>query len=197
MGCSNPHPHCQIWASDFLPTEPSKKDVTQLNYYLAKGRPMLLDYLADESKAPRERIILENSSWVVLVPFWATWPFEVMLMPKEHVIRLDLLNEYQKRGLCDVMKNLLVIYDNLFQTDFPYSMGWHGAPTGNLIDRNNDHWQLHALYYPPLVRSATIKKFMVGYEMLAMPQRDITPELASSILKALPLTHYTEKSEVA
>lgn len=189
MGCSNPHPHCQIWASSYLPDEARVKDRAQLQYYQQHNRPMLLDYVNQEM-ARKERIVLENNDWIVVVPFWACWPFETMLLPKQHVVRLDDLTDFQKQTLADIMKRLLTKYDNLFGISFPYSMGWHGAPTAELSKRDNKHWQLHAVYYPPLLRSATVKKFMVGYEMLAQAQRDITPEQASEQLKSSSEIHY-------
>uniref|UniRef100_T1IWR3 Galactose-1-phosphate uridylyltransferase n=1 Tax=Strigamia maritima TaxID=126957 RepID=T1IWR3_STRMM len=175
MGCSNPHPHCQIWASSFLPDEPRIKDKMQLEYYRKHGRPLLLDYIEIELKK-KDRIVAENEHWLILVPYWATWPFETMLLPKRHVLRLQDLKREEKESLAAAMKLLLTKYDNLFQVSFPYSMGWHGAPTGDYFEEDNQHWQLHALYFPPLLRSANVKKFMVGYEMLAQVQRDLTPE---------------------
>ncbi|XP_023242408.1 galactose-1-phosphate uridylyltransferase-like isoform X3 [Centruroides sculpturatus] len=188
QGCSNPHPHCQIWASSFLPNIPSKEETAQKNYYEKHGTAMLLEYLKEELKR-KERIVLENEHWVVLVPYWATWPYETLLLPKRRVSRLVDLNDGEKHSLAYIMKQHLTKYDNLFETSFPYSMGWHGAPTG---DFNSDasHWQLHAHYFPPLLRSATIKKFMVGYEMLAQPQRDLTAEQAAEKLRSLSEVHY-------
>ncbi|GAU88527.1 hypothetical protein RvY_01212 [Ramazzottius varieornatus] len=184
MGCSNPHPHCQVWATAFLPNEPSKKDFHQKQYFAKHGRPLLVDYVAQELQK-RERIVVETDHWVVLVPFWAVWPFEVMLLPKRHVRRLTDLNDEEKRGLAETMIGLLSKYDRLFDISFPYSMGWHGAPTGQYLEQDTQHWQLHASYYPPLLRSATIQKFMVGFELLAGPQRDLTPEQAADRLRSL------------
>lgn len=192
MGCSNPHPHCQIWASSFVPNEPKLKDIYQKAYYEKTGRPLLVDYVAQELEK-RERIVLESDHWVALVPFWAVWPYETMLAPKRHITRLYELNAAEKADLADVMKRLLTKYDNLFETSFPYSMGWHGAPTGKHLNEDVSHWQLHAAYLPPLLRSATVKKFMVGYEMLALPQRDLTPEQAAETLRLLPEVHYTTR----
>ncbi|PIK41143.1 putative galactose-1-phosphate uridylyltransferase-like [Apostichopus japonicus] len=124
----------------------------------------------------QERIVVENSSWLVVVPYWATWPYETMLLPKRHILRLSDLTEAEVKDLAEITKKLLTKYDNLFETTFPYSMGWHGAPTGSKLREDQSHWQLHAMYYPPLLRSATVKKFMVGYEMLAQSQRDLTAE---------------------
>ncbi|XP_067122514.1 galactose-1-phosphate uridylyltransferase-like [Centruroides vittatus] len=188
QGCSNPHPHCQIWASSFLPNTPSKEDKIQKNFYIKHGTPMLLEYLHEESKR-KERIILENKHWVVLVPFWAVWPYETLLLPKRHVTRLADLNKEEKYSLAEIMKRHLTKYDNLFKTSFPYSMGWHGAPTGNDHTRAN-YWQLHAHYFPPLLRSANVKKFTVAYEMLCQSQRDLTPEQAAHRLRSLSEVHY-------
>ena len=186
MGCSNAHPHGQIWASSYLPEEPKKEDLKQAEYLKNKGTLLLLDYLEAELNY-KDRIVVENDTWVCLVPFWAIWPFETMLLPKQHVLRLEDLDDAQKQGLSEIMKSLLVRYDNIFNTSFPYSMGWHGAPYN---DNDNRHWQLHAHYYPPLLRSATVKKFMVGYEMLGNAQRDITPELAAGMIRKQSDIHY-------
>lgn len=191
MGASNPHPHGQIWASDALPNEPAKEDASQRSYHLTTFSPMLKDYLQEELKTG-ERVILENDHWVALVPYWAVWPYEAMLLPRAHVLRLPDLGDDQRNALADILKQLLTRYDNLFQTIFPYSMGWHGAPFSR---SRNKHWQLHAHFYPPLLRSATVKKFMVGYEMLAEPQRDLTPEQAAENLRALPDKHFLEGTD--
>ncbi|XP_036355653.1 galactose-1-phosphate uridylyltransferase isoform X2 [Octopus sinensis] len=175
MGCSNPHPHCQVWASSFIPNEPAVKDNTQRKYFNKHGSPMLVDYVKRELDA-KLRVVLCNDHWVWLVPFWAVWPYETMLLPRRHVLHLQDLSKDEKNSLASIMKQLLTKYDNLFETSFPYSMGWHGAPTGFHLNSDQKHWQLHAIYYPPLLRSAKIKKFMVGYEMLAQPQRDLTAE---------------------
>ena len=181
MGCSNPHPHCQVWASSFLPNEARKEDLHQREYFRKYRTQLLLDYLKYEIGEKR-RIVAENKDWVVVVPFWAVWPFETLLLPRRHVLRLTELNDSERRTLSEIIKILLSKYDNLFKVEFPYSMGWHGAP----YDENaNSHWQLHAHYYPPLLRSSMIKKFMVGYEMLAEPQRDISPEAAAEKLHNL------------
>lgn len=189
MGCSNPHPHCQIWSSKFIPNEVRVKDKTQMLYYEKYNRPMLVDYLQQEIHK-KERIVLENSSWGVVVPYWAVWPFETMLIPKRHILRIQDLTSQERDDLAEIMQKLLSKYDNMFNTSFPYSMGWHGAPTGDYYTKNNDHWQLHAIYIPPLLRSASIKKFMVGYELLAQPQRDLNPEMAAEKLKNLSDVHY-------
>jgi UDPglucose--hexose-1-phosphate uridylyltransferase len=185
MGCSNPHPHGQIWALDALPNEPFKEDRAQHRYREENGRSLLLDYLHLELEQ-QERLVVENDHWVALVPYWAVWPFELLLLPRRHVLRLPDLGEPERDALADILKRLLTRYDNLFETAFPYSMGWHGAPFGG----ENNHWQLHAHFYPPLLRSATVKKFMVGYEMLGEPQRDLTAEQAAERLRALSEVHY-------
>ncbi|XP_062898136.1 galactose-1-phosphate uridylyltransferase [Mobula hypostoma] len=189
MGCSNPHPHCQVWASSFLPNEPRLADRTQRDYFNSHGVPMLVEYAKLESQK-KERIVVENEEWLAIVPYWATWPFQTLLLPKRHILRLQDLSGKERESLASIMKRLLTKYDNLFEVSFPYSMGWHGAPTGQLCFDDNRHWQLHAHYYPPLLRSATIKKFMVGYEMLAQAQRDLTPEQAAERLRNLPEAHY-------
>jgi UDPglucose--hexose-1-phosphate uridylyltransferase len=186
MGASNPHPHGQIWASDQIPTEPAKEDAQQQKYFDETGDVLLLKY-ADLETTHKERIVVTSQHWLALVPYWATWPFETLLLPRRHVLRFPDLDGEQRGDLASILKTLLTNYDNLFETSFPYSMGWHGAP----IDQGDyPYWQLHAHFYPPLLRSATVKKFMVGYEMLAEPQRDLTPEQAAQRLRDLPDTHY-------
>lgn len=186
MGCSNPHPHGQIWASDFLPNEAVAEDGNQAAYFADNGAPMLLDYAQRESR-DGSRTVAENDDWIAVVPYWATWPFEVLLMPKSHVRRMPDLTESQRAGLSEVLQATCIRYDNLFETEFPYTMGWHGAPFDG---QANDHWQLHAHFYPPLLRSASVRKFMVGYEMLAEAQRDLTAETAAAQLRALSSIHY-------
>ncbi len=188
MGCSNPHPHGQIWASDFLPNEPAQEDRQQRVYQQAHGQPLLVDYLARETEEDA-RIVVQNQHWVALLPFWAVWPYETLLLPRRHVPRLPELSAEERDSLADLLKRLTIRYDNLFQVSFPYSMGWHGAPAG---ESDTGHWQLHAHFYPPLLRSANVKKFMVGYEMLAQAQRDLTPEQAAQTLRALPEIHCQE-----
>ncbi len=186
MGCSNPHPHGQIWASDSLPNEPGKEDARQSEYFQKNGTLLLQDYLARELEL-KERIIVENEYWVVVIPFWALWPYETLLLPKQHIPSMDVLPEDAKAPLAQILKTFLSAYDKLFGCSFPYSMGWHGTP-GKSADGsmgNSNYWQLHAHFYPPLLRSATVKKFMVGYEMLGEPQRDITPEQAAAKLRDL------------
>ncbi len=179
MGCSNPHPHGQIWAGSALPNEPAKESRRQRAYYREKGSVLLLDYLKEELQAG-ERIVFENDHWVVLVPYWAIWPFETMVLPREPVRRLPELKPTQRHSLAGILKKLLPAYDRLFKVSFPYSGGWHGAPFG---PGHYAGWQFHGHFYPPLLRSASIKKFMVGYELLAEAQRDLTPETAAEILR--------------
>ena len=188
MGCSNPHPHCQVWASDFIPEEPFKENRCQREYLATRGSNLLLAYLAGERRK-KERIVAENEEWVCLVPYWAVWPFETLLLPTRHTLRLSEMGAAQCDGLAAIMQELLVKYDNIFGTSFPYSMGWHGAPADG---EDNGHWQLHAHYYPPLLRSAEIRKFMVGYEMLGCPQRDILPEQAAELIRRQSPVHYTQ-----
>ena len=189
MGCSNPHPHGQIWAGDWLPNEVKSEDDNQRTYYKKNNSVLLLDYIKLEQEQD-ERIIVENEDWIGLVPYWAMWPFEMILLPKRHIQRITDLNEKERISLSSILKRLLTRYDNLFEVSFPYSMGWHGAPFNS---QKNDHWQLHAHFYPPLLRSSTVKKFMVGYEMMAEGQRDITAEQAAKHLKDLSEIHYKEQ----
>ncbi|HBY06384.1 MAG TPA: galactose-1-phosphate uridylyltransferase [Chloroflexi bacterium] len=188
MGSSNPHPHGQIWAQNFLPNEPAKEDENQHEYFSETGHPLLMDYLEMELKE-QQRIVVENAGWLAVIPYWAIWPFEILLLPKRHVQRLPDLSEAERQMLAEILKGLLARYDNLFETSFPYSMGWHGAPGW---DDSRPSWQLHAHFYPPLLRSATVKKFMVGYEMMAEAQRDITAEQAAERLRALSEVHYKQ-----
>jgi len=180
MGCSNPHPHGQIWALDSLPNEPFKEDRQQRAYFAEHGRSLLLDYARLEAEVGT-RVIAQNDDWLALVPFWAVWPFETMVLPRRPVARLPDLSDPERSRLADLFKRLLTGYDNLFGVSFPYSMGWHGAPFG--AEAETGPWQLHAHFYPPLLRSASVKKFMVGYEMLAEPQRDLTPEQGAARLR--------------
>lgn len=184
MGCSNPHPHGQIWALNALPTEPAAEDRQQRAYLDAHGSPLLVDYAARE-RALGHRVVYENDFFQAVVPYWATWPFETLITPRRHVARLPDLSPAERGGLADLFSKALASYDQLFGVSFPYSMGWHGAP---FDDDAHEHWQLHAHIYPPLLRSATVKKFMVGYEMLAEPQRDLTPEQAAARLRELAPT---------
>lgn len=191
MGCSNPHPHGQIWASSFLPRIPEQEEIAQKNYSAKHGKPMLMDYLEQELQRG-VRIVEQNQHWVMLVPYWATWPFEYLLLPRRHVKRLPELTKEEQASLAEILKKSLIRYDNLFETSFPYSMGWHGAPNDG---GNYEHWQLHAHFYPPLLRSATVKKFMVGYEMLAESQRDLTPEQAAQRLRETGQVHYKQAAK--
>jgi UDPglucose--hexose-1-phosphate uridylyltransferase len=185
MGASSPHPHGQVWASNSLPTHAIKEDRHQNAYLASHDSNLLVDYAAAES-TESSRIVLESEQWLACVPYWATWPFETMIIPKRHVLRLPDLTTEDRDALADLLKQLLTTYDNLFATPFPYSMGWHGAPFN---DQSNDHWQLHAHLYPPLLRSASVRKFMVGYELLGEAQRDLTPEQAAKQLRALSDVH--------
>ena len=192
MGCSNPHPHGQIWAGDFLPEEPAKEDLSQNEYFQGHGRPLLLDYAAEELR-DRSRIVVEGEHWFVVVPYWALWPFETLLLPKkDHVTRLTSLPENHLSDLAETMRRLLIRYDNLFECSFPYSMGWHGAPfLSGETENPESYWQLHAHFYPPLLRSSSVKKFVVGYEMLGEGQRDLTAEQAAERLRSLPTERYS------
>jgi len=186
MGCSNPHPHGQVWAETVLPNEPFKEDRQQVLYFKENDSIMLLDYINIESEQ-KDRIVLENEHWMVVVPFWAVWPFETLLLPRRHVLQLPDLTNEERDSLAKILKSLLVKYDNLFNISFPYTIGWHGAPTD---PGNYTHWQLHAHFYPPLLRSSTVKKFVVGYEMLSEAQRDLTQEQAAERLRNLSDIHY-------
>jgi UDPglucose--hexose-1-phosphate uridylyltransferase len=188
MGCSNPHPHGQVWANSFLPNEVEHEDRLQRAYFQQHQSSMLLDYVQREL-ADGSRTVVETEHWLAVVPYWAAWPFETLLLPKHSVQRITDLSTAQSRDLAVALKKLTSRYDNLFQCSFPYSMGWHGAPFN---DADNCHWQLHAHFYPPLLRSATVRKFMVGYEMLAETQRDLTAEQAAERLRAVSDIHYRE-----
>lgn len=189
MGCSNPHPHGQIWANSFLPNEVAREDKAQRQYFEKHGSVLLVDYAKRELEL-KERIVVETEHWLAVVPYWAVWPFETLLLPKAHVKRLTELSTEQSADLAVILKKLTTKYDNLFETSFPYSMGFHAAPFNG---EDNEHWQLHAHFYPPLLRSATVRKFMVGYEMLGESQRDLTAEQAADRLRALNEVHYKER----
>lgn len=189
MGCSNPHPHGQLWASDFLPNEIAREDEGQKHYFEAHGRVMLQDYAQAESERG-ERVVVDNSHWLAVVPYWAVWPFETLVLPKRHVARITDLTDAEKDALADLIMRLTTRYDNLFETEFPYSMGWHGAP---MLTGDTRYWQVHAHFYPPLLRSATVRKFMVGYEMLAEAQRDMTAESAAERLRSLSDRHFNQR----
>ncbi len=186
MGCSNPHPHGQIWASSELPNEIHKENIKQAKYFEIHGRSLLQDYLTLELKK-QERIVDKNEHFAVLVPFWATWPYETIIISKRHVQDISLFSEEEKEALAAILKSILVRYDNLFGVSFPYSAGMHQQPVN---DGFHESWHWHFHFYPPLLRSATVKKFMVGYEMLANPQRDITAEWAAEKLRNMPTVHY-------
>lgn len=188
MGCSQPHPHGQIWAHNHYSTEINKENEQQLKYFLTHERPLLADYL-DREIALDERIVCINAHWVVLVPYWAKWPFETLLICRDDARDFISLNIEQKRSLAEILKKITVKYDNLFATSFPYSMGWHCAPADLT---NSEHWRMHAHFYPPLLRSASIKKHMVGYEMLAESQRDLTPEQAAAVIRETSEIHFKD-----
>lgn len=189
MGCSNPHPHGQVWAQQQLPTLAARKQERFADYHRTHGRAMLADYVEREIQL-QERVVFQNRDWLVVVPYWAAWPYETLLLPRFELTRLSELGAEQAVTLADAIQRLTTLYDNLFHVSFPYSMGWHGAP----FDRQtHPEWRVHAHFFPPLLRSATVRKFMVGYEMLAEAQRDLTPEQAAERLRFLPTTHY--KSE--
>lgn len=182
MGCSSPHPHGQVWATDYLPDEVALEDDRQHEHHARHGRPLLVDYVRQEL-ADGARTVVETEHWLAVVPFWASWPFETLLLPKAQVPRLTALDDAQQRDLALALKRLTSRYDNLFGVSFPYSMGWHEAPHD---DRDPAPWQLHAHFFPPLQRSATIRKFMAGFELLGETQRDLTPEQAAERLRAVP-----------
>ena len=189
MGCSSPHPHGQIWASSSVPSLPATEDRNQHAWMARHNNNMLLE-IAQRESTDGIRVVVETDFWIAIVPFWASWPFETLLLPRFSVQRITDLTDPQKTDLAHAIQSLTICYDNLFQCSFPYSMGWHGAP----FDGNeNAHWQLHAHFYPPLLRSAEIRKFMVGYEMMAEAQRDLTPEQAAERLRACSGEHYRKR----
>jgi len=190
MGASNPHPHCQIWSTGFLPDEPAAEALAQRDHLARTGDCLLCDYLAAE-RAAAERTVCENEHFTALVPWWATWPFEILLLSRRHLGALPELSESERDGLADLLLRLTIRYDNLFETAFPYTMGFHQSPcTGQAYPE----WHFHAHFYPPLLRSATVRKFMVGFEMLGMPQRDITAEEAARRLRACSEQHFWPRS---
>ncbi len=188
MGCSNPHPHGQVWAQSSIPVEVAKEIEQQQRYFKIHKRTLLSDYVEQEIRK-QERIVEENSTFVCLVPFWAVWPFETMIVPKRQAASLADLTRDEKMDFADMYRKLTIKYDNLFETSFPYSAGIHQAPTDGL---DHPEWHMHMHFYPPLLRSASVKKFMVGYEMMANAQRDITAEQSSQRLKGLPTKHYKQ-----
>jgi UDPglucose--hexose-1-phosphate uridylyltransferase len=181
MGASNPHPHCQIWGTSSLPNEPAKEQYSLRNHLESQHKCLLCEY-ANTEKSLGGRVVFENEGFIVLVPFWAVWPFETMILPLKHLPDLSVLNRDQIVQLAEVVKKLTASYDRLFNTPFPYSMGFHQRPTDG---KDHPEWHLHAHFFPPLLRSASVRKFMVGFELLGTPQRDITPELAAQRLREL------------
>ena len=186
MGCSNPHPHGQIWANYTVPNEPRKEQAALTDYQKRHGSCLLCDYVELERSAG-ERVVCENEHFVALVPFWAVWPFEVLLCSRSHVADIAALDSSARSALADILKRITTRFDNLFETSFPYTMGFHQQPTDGV---HHSEWHLHAHFCPPLLRSATVRKFMVGYELLDAPQRDITPEYAAEKLRSLSEQHY-------
>ncbi len=186
MGCSNPHPHGQIWAQETIPEEPGKELKQQAEYFKKHGRTLLEDYLRIELEK-KERVVTENAHFVAVVPFWAFWPFETLIISRRAFSRFTDLNQEEKEGLADIIRKITIKYDNIFNTSFPYSAGFHPAPTDG---EPHPEWHFHMHFYPPLLRSATIKKFRVGYEMLGNPQRDITAEYSAGLLRECPDVHY-------
>jgi len=189
MGASNPHPHGQIWATATLPNEPSREQ----DAFLARHSCLLCEYVALEVRGG-ERVVCDNAAFVAVVPFWAVWPFETLVLPRRHARALDELSPNERDALADILKRLTTRYDNLFETPFPYSMGFHGRPADGMA---HSEWHLHAHFYPPLLRSATVRKFMVGFEMLGSPQRDLTPETAAEQLRAMSEEHYRDRQPIA
>ena len=190
MGASNPHPHCQLWATEYLPNDPERERESFARYRVEHGSCLLCDYAAREAQLA-ERIVCENDAFVALVPFWAVWPFETLVLSRRHVGSIAALAGAERDALADVLKRLTTRYDNLFEAPFPYSMGFHQEPTNEAA---GEGWHLHAHFYPPLLRSATIRKFMVGFELLGSPQRDVTPEEAAARLRALSEVHYSVRT---
>ncbi|MGH9589852.1 MAG: galactose-1-phosphate uridylyltransferase, partial [Terracidiphilus sp.] len=186
MGASNPHPHCQIWSSDYVPDEPAAETASQRRHLDRTGRCLLCDYL-DTERAAQTRVIFENDQFVALVPWWAVWPFEVLIVSRAHRAALPQFSPEERDALASALKRMTTRYDNLFETSFPYTMGFHQAP---LDAADHPEWHFHAHFYPPLLRSATVRKYMVGFEMLGMPQRDITPESAAGRLRACSEQHF-------
>jgi UDPglucose--hexose-1-phosphate uridylyltransferase len=186
MGCSNPHPHCQVWAESSIPVEPAKETLRLETYNREKGKCILCEYLDIELR-DKERLVFENDGFAVVVPFWATWPFEAMIISKRHIQNLSQFDDGTIIEFASALKHLTVRYDNLFEVSFPYSSGIHQSPTDGLP---HQEWHFHMHFYPPLLRSATVKKFMVGYEMMANPQRDLTAELAAARLRETSDKHY-------
>jgi UDPglucose--hexose-1-phosphate uridylyltransferase len=189
LGASNPHPHCQIWANQEVPNFPLREIHAQSAFFENEEKCLLCQYLGAET-ARRDRIVCENEAFVALVPYWAVWPFETMILSRRHLASLAELDPVEQKALAEILRRLTIRYDNLFQTAFPYSMGFHQKPTDGA---EHPEFHFHAHYFPPLLRSATVQKFMVGYELLAAPQRDITAESAAERLRNLPEVHYLAK----
>lgn len=187
MGASNPHPHCQIWATEHIPDEPAAELAAQQEYKAETGHCLLCDYAALEAKEG-QRVVVENEDFLAVVPWWAVWPFETLVVARSHFGAMPEMSLSQRNGLADILKKLTTRYDNLFETSFPYTMGFHQSPTDG---KDHSEWHFHAHFYPPLLRSASVRKFMVGFEMLGMPQRDITPETAAERLRNLKDIHFT------
>ena len=181
MGASNPHPHCQVWATAAVPGEPHKELLAQRSYWQTRGRCLLCDYIELEQREGT-RIIFENEGFVGLVPFWAVWPFEILMISRRHLGSMNEFSDADSRTLADMLHRVTFTYNKVFDVSFPYSMGFHQSPTDNAT---HPEWHFHVHFYPPLLRSATIRKFMVGFEMLGTPQRDITAEIAAERLKQL------------
>jgi UDPglucose--hexose-1-phosphate uridylyltransferase len=186
MGASNPHPHGQIWSTDFVPDEPAAESHAQAEHLSRTGSCLLCDYLREEETIG-ERIVFVNEYFAAIVPWWAVWPFEVLLVSRRHLGSMPQLSDLERDGLADALKRITTRFDNLFETSLPYTMGFHQTPTDG---REHPEWHFHAHFYPPLLRSATVRKFMVGFEMLGMPQRDITAESAAERLRACSERHF-------
>jgi UDPglucose--hexose-1-phosphate uridylyltransferase len=186
MGASNPHPHCQVWATSSIPDAPARELATQRAYLKAHGRCLLCDYIQLEEKQ-QVRVVCQNEGFLVLVPFWAVWPFEVLVCSRRHFGSMNDFSADDVGALARVLHQVTATYDKVFNVPFPYSMGFHQSPTdgGGPVKTDHPEWHFHAHFYPPLLRSATIRKFMVGFEMLGMPQRDVTPESAAERLREL------------
>jgi UDPglucose--hexose-1-phosphate uridylyltransferase len=181
MGASNPHPHGQIWATSILPNEVERERHTQQAYHATHGRPLLVDYAAAELKEG-VRVVSSNAHWVALVPYWAVWPFEMLVLPRRQLAAFDEFRPEEEDSLAKLLQSIAAVYDRVFEVPFPYSMGWHPRPSRS---QPSNAWTLHAHFFPPLLRSATVRKFQVGFEMLGMPQRDLTPEAAAARLREL------------
>jgi len=191
MGASNPHPHSQIWAASSIPNEPAK-EISAQTHYLQRHNACLVCEVLKEEQQRKERVVVANEAFTALVPFWAIWPFEVLLVANRHCGSLMDLSPDEVTGLAAILQAVTTRFDNLFEVPFPYSMGFHQAPFDG---QSHEECHLHAHYYPPLLRSATVRKFMVGYEMLAMPQRDLTPETSAQRLRGLSAVHYRSRAD--